>query len=79
VVNFWLDGEEYGPWNDLWMRTTPDLRVGILWLSLFHHGEHSVEGILLDDVVVSTEPIGCLKNVPIEEASWGGAKARYRF
>jgi hypothetical protein len=79
VVNFWLDGEEYGPWDDLWMRTTPDLRIGILWLSLFHHGEHSVEGILLDEVVVSTEPIGCLENVPAAGASWGDAKARYRF
>ena len=35
-------------------------RFPILWLSLFHHAEHSVEGILLDDVVVSTDRVGCL-------------------
>jgi hypothetical protein len=60
VLDFWVDGLELGPWTDLWWRTVPDLRASILWLSLFHHAEHSVEGILLDDVVVSTDRIGCL-------------------
>jgi hypothetical protein len=35
------------------------LKIGLLWLSLFHHGDHSVEGVMLDDVVVSTSRIGC--------------------
>lgn len=59
-LDFWVDGLEIGPWTDLWLRTTPDLKITILWLSLFHHGEHSVEGIMLDNVVVSTSRIGCL-------------------
>jgi hypothetical protein len=60
VLDFWVDGVEIGPWQDLWLRTTSDLEIGILWLSLFHHGEHSAAGVLYDNVVVSTERIGCL-------------------
>jgi hypothetical protein len=58
-LDFWVDGQEIGPWTDLWLRTTPDLQLSILWLSLFHHEEHSVQGVLYDDVAVSTERIGC--------------------
>ena len=54
-----MDGLEIGPWDDLWFRTTEDLKISILWLSLFHHTDHSVEGIYLDNVVVSTSLIGC--------------------
>ncbi|MFC1610701.1 hypothetical protein ACFL6C_07075 [Myxococcota bacterium] len=60
VLNFWVDGLELGPWDDLWLRTNADLKITIVWLSLFHHGDHSVEGILFDNVVVSTSRIGCL-------------------
>lgn len=59
-LNWWIDDVEIGPWDDLWLRTTADLQITILWLSLFHHEEHSVEGLMLDHVVVSTERIGCL-------------------
>lgn len=59
AFDMWIDGVEMGPWNDLWLRTTPDLKVGILWLSLFHHEEHSVEGVMYDNVVVSKSHIGC--------------------
>ncbi len=59
VLNFWIDGQEIGPWDDIWWRTTEDLKIGMLWLSLFHHGEHSVEGLYLDNVAASTERIGC--------------------
>ncbi len=58
AVNFWIDGKEYGPWTNLWMRTTEDLKITSLWLNMFHHEAHSVEGMLFDDVVVSTRPIG---------------------
>jgi hypothetical protein len=57
--NFWVDGVQYGPWTKLWMRTTSALKVNILWLNLYHHGQHSTAGIMLDDVVVSTSPVGC--------------------
>ncbi len=60
TFDFWVDGAQIGPWNDLWLRTTPDLKINILWLNLFHHQEHSVEGILLDHVVVSKSRVGCL-------------------
>jgi hypothetical protein len=60
VQNLWIDGVEYGPFTNLWHRTTGDVKLTILWLSLFHHEAHSVEGIMLDNVVVSTQRIGCL-------------------
>ena len=60
AFDLWIDGAEFGPWNDLWLRTTSELKIGILWLSLFHHEEHSTEGIVFDHVVVSTSRIGCL-------------------
>jgi hypothetical protein len=58
VLNFWIDGQEIGPWDDLWLRSTGNLRVGILWLNLFFHDAHGSAGMLIDDVVVSTAPIG---------------------
>jgi hypothetical protein len=62
AIDLSIDGAQLGPWEGLWMRSTADLRLNILWLSLFHHDEHSVEGVLYDHVVVSTEPIGCFAN-----------------
>jgi hypothetical protein len=59
VLDFWIDGVEIGPWSSLWMRSDPSIENTILWLGIFHHAEHSVEGILFDDVVASTERIGC--------------------
>jgi len=58
-MDFWIDGVQIGPWTDLWMRTTAELRPSILWLNLFHHDEHSVAGIRYDHVVVSSARIGC--------------------
>ena len=43
----------------MWFRTTANLKISILWLSLYHHSTHSVGGIMLDDVVVSTTRVGC--------------------
>jgi len=59
TIDWWIDGQEIGPWTDLWLRTSADLKLTILWLNLYHHGLHSVEGLLLDNVVVSTDRIGC--------------------
>jgi hypothetical protein len=56
---FWVDGVQYGPWTNMWFRTSPNLKIGILWLSLFHHDTHSVGGTIFDDVVVSTTRVGC--------------------
>ncbi len=59
ALDFWVDDQEIGPWENLFMRSTDSLDIGILWLNLFHHEEHSVEGVMYDHVVVSTSRIGC--------------------
>jgi hypothetical protein len=59
ILDFWIDGTEIGPWTALWLRASASVENTILWLSVFHHAEHSVEGVLLDDVVLSTDRIGC--------------------
>lgn len=63
--NFWLDGVEYGPWENLWHRTSSQIKPNILWLSLYHHGNHSSAGIMLDNVVVADKRIGCAENSQI--------------
>lgn len=56
----WLDDQLLGDYQDLWLRTTSTLKVKNLWLSLFHHdGTHSTVGEMIDNVVVSTQRIGC--------------------
>ncbi|HEY3355015.1 MAG TPA: hypothetical protein VGQ83_17305 [Polyangia bacterium] len=59
-LDFWVDGLAIGPWTDLWLRTTADVQLDLLWLSLFHHGDHSVAGVMVDSVVVSTSRVGCV-------------------
>lgn len=59
VLSFWVDGQEIGPWTGLWFRSSADVRLSAIWLYLFHHAEHSVEGLLLDNVIVSRSRIGC--------------------
>jgi hypothetical protein len=82
VLDIWIDGVEYGPWTGLWMRSTPDLKVTILWLSVYFHGAHSTAGILLDNVVVSTAAIGLADGLtgvddPKSARSWGSVKAGF--
>lgn len=67
-ANFWIDNTAYGPWENLWLRSEESLKVNILWLSIFHHDEHSVEGAYFDNVVVSTNRVGCL-STDIEPAN----------
>jgi hypothetical protein len=56
----WLDGQQYGDFQNLWIRTTPSLKLQNLWLNLFHpDANHSAAGELIDNVVVSTQRIGC--------------------
>ena len=59
-LELWLDSRKITDIQDLWIRTTSNLKLQNLWLSLFHHdGNHSAVGELIDNVVVSTIPIGC--------------------
>lgn len=60
TVAMWIDGALVGRWDDLWLRTDADLKLGILWILLYHGGEHGDEGVLYDDIVVSRERVGCL-------------------
>ncbi|TXG78445.1 MAG: hypothetical protein E6R14_12675 [Thermomicrobiales bacterium] len=56
----WLDGTLVSDISNLWIRTTSNLKITMLWLNLFHHdGTHSTAGEFIDNVVVSTQPIGC--------------------
>lgn len=60
----WLNDQILGDYQDLWLRTTSSLKLQNLWLSLFHHdGTHSVAGLMIDNVVVSTQRIGCNADV----------------
>ena len=63
-LDYWIDDTEYGPWNNLWFRTTANLKVNILWMDLFHHGDHSVGGTMIDNIVVSKTRIGCAGSTP---------------
>jgi hypothetical protein len=59
-ITQWLNGNLFGDNTNLWFRTTTNLKIQNLWLSLFHHdGTHSIAGELFDNVIVSTQPIGC--------------------
>jgi hypothetical protein len=59
-LTLWLDSQLLGDYRNLWIRTTASLRIQNLWLSLFHHdGTHSIVGELIDNVVVSTQRVGC--------------------
>lgn len=62
ALDLWIDGVQYGPFNGLWLRTSSALKPSLLWLSLFHHAEHSVAGTRFDHVVVSSQKIGCLNS-----------------
>jgi hypothetical protein len=64
-MNLWIDGTEYGPFNNLWFRTTPNLKISVVALSVFHHGAHSVEGTEYDNLVVSKTRIGCVAGTTV--------------
>jgi hypothetical protein len=64
VQDFWVDGVEYGPWTDLWHRTTSNLKINIFWINLYYHNAHVDRGFMVDDVVVSTQRVGCHGGAP---------------
>lgn len=59
VQTFWLDGQQFGPFEGLWHRSTTALKLSLLWIKLYHHADHSVQGVMLDEIAVSTERVGC--------------------
>lgn len=58
-LDMWIDDVEYGPWNGLWLRSSAQLKISELTLGIFHHGTHSVGGVVFDNVVISTQRVGC--------------------
>jgi hypothetical protein len=58
-MNLWIDNTEYGPFNHLWFRTTPNLKITLVNLGVFHTDEHAVEGTEYDNYVISKTRIGC--------------------
>ncbi|MBE8723254.1 hypothetical protein [Sphingobacterium pedocola] len=63
VVSFWIDGVEYGPFENLWLRTVPSLKIRNFDASLFHHGEHGDAGVVYDNIVIAKKRIGMNKVV----------------
>lgn len=67
VLNLWIDGVEIGPFENMWFRRPGNMgeepiKIHILGLGLFHHDDtHTSAGMLFDNVVMSTERIGCPK------------------
>lgn len=59
ITNFWIDDVAYGPWGNLWFRSDEKVKLNHFWLGLFHHRDHSEQGILYDNVVVSRSRVGC--------------------
>ena len=55
----WLNGQQLFLYTDLWLRTTSALKLQNLWLNMFFGGTHANAGVQFDNVVVSTQPIGC--------------------
>ncbi|MFA4869609.1 MAG: hypothetical protein WC623_15500 [Pedobacter sp.] len=63
VISFWIDGVEYGPFENLWLRTVPTLKVSIFNAALFHHGDHGNVGVVYDNIVIAKKRIGMNKVV----------------
>jgi hypothetical protein len=60
TISFWQDGAELGTFDGLWFRSVPDLKLTVLYLSLYRSADpHSLTGLYYDDVVVSTSRVGC--------------------
>ncbi len=59
-IALWLDDELLFEFDDLWFRTTADLKLDVLWMNEYTGGVHGDEGVLYDDVIVSRSRIGCL-------------------
>jgi hypothetical protein len=58
-VSLWLDDELLFEYGDLWFRTSPELKMDVLWMTEFTSNGHGDEGVLYDDVIVSRSRIGC--------------------
>jgi hypothetical protein len=59
ALNYWIDDVQYGPWTNLWFRTNSNLKVSQLTLGQFFPGTHADAGIMIDNVVISRDHVGC--------------------
>lgn len=58
-VETWLDDAPIGKWDGLWMRSSATLLPSYLWVSAGGVTEDAAGTVLVDDVIVATERIGC--------------------
>ncbi|TAA43723.1 hypothetical protein [Corallincola spongiicola] len=58
-MNLSIDGQSLGPWQNLWLRSSDELKLDRVAMGFYHHGQHSEAGILIDNIVLSEQPIGC--------------------
>ncbi|GAA5219199.1 hypothetical protein ACFSJ3_17740 [Corallincola platygyrae] len=61
MLSLTIDDKLIGNWSDLWLRSDGGLKLNRIVMGLYHHEEHSEAGVLIDDVVISRQPIGCLQ------------------
>ena len=67
--DFWVDGVEYGPWTNLWHRTTSTgMNVNLFALMTYYGAAHADVGVRYDDVVISTSRVGCVGFPPAPRA-----------
>lgn len=65
--SLWQDGVNLANISGLNIRSTTALKIENLYLALFHHdGTHSTQGVLIDNVVVSTQRIGCSSGATLD-------------
>jgi hypothetical protein len=83
-ITQWIDGVLISDIQNLWIRTTSNLKLENFWLSLYHHdGTHSVEGEFIDNIVVSTSslldadvtPPVCAITDPTTDTTWPTSSA----
>ncbi|RCU48829.1 hypothetical protein DU002_13685 [Corallincola holothuriorum] len=58
-MNLTIDNQALGPWQNLWLRSDGKLELNRVIMGLYHHGHHSEAGILIDEIKLSEQPIGC--------------------
>jgi hypothetical protein len=57
TVQYWVDGVSQGPFDGLWIRKTSTLNPNVFWMTLSTASDEPA--LLVDDLVISTSPIGC--------------------
>jgi len=68
TAQFWLDGVDHGTFTDIQWRTDPTLQISTFALDSYNHfnngpvPESQPNRVRYDNIVISTQPVGCLAN-----------------